>query len=74
VNGDRANITVMGYLIQSGTGYVENTKEVNPQLYWQAVTTGNQGISEANLYDASNIRVRNVQLSYDLFLKTFYRA
>jgi TonB-linked SusC/RagA family outer membrane protein len=65
VNGDRANITVPG-VIQSGTGYVENTKEVNPQLYWQAVTTGNQGISEANLYDASNIRVRNVQLSYDI--------
>ncbi|WP_299470379.1 SusC/RagA family TonB-linked outer membrane protein [Mucilaginibacter sp.] len=65
VNGDRANIVVPG-VIQSGSTYVANTKEVNPQLYWQAVTTGNQGITEANLYDASNIRVRNVQLNYDL--------
>ncbi|MBD1383963.1 SusC/RagA family TonB-linked outer membrane protein [Mucilaginibacter rigui] len=65
VNGERANMVVPG-VIQSGSGYVQNTKEVNPQLYWQAVTTGNQGITEANLYDASNIRVRNVQLSYDL--------
>jgi TonB-linked SusC/RagA family outer membrane protein len=65
VNGDRKDITVPG-VIQSGSTYVENTKAVNPQLYWQAVTTGNQGITEANLYDASNIRVRNVQLSYDL--------
>lgn len=65
VNGDRANMVVPG-VIPNGTGYVPNTKEVNPQLYWQAVTTGNQGITEANLYDASNIRVRNVQLSYDL--------
>jgi TonB-linked SusC/RagA family outer membrane protein len=65
VNGDRANMVVPG-VIQSGSTYVQNTKEVNPQLYWQAVTTGNQGITEANLYDASNIRVRNVQLSYDL--------
>lgn len=65
VNGDRKSFIVAG-VTQSGSTYVENKVEITPQQYWAAVTTGNQGVTEANLYDASNIRVRNVQLSYDL--------
>jgi TonB-linked SusC/RagA family outer membrane protein len=67
VNGDRKSFIVDGVKFNTTTNqYEKNTVEITPQQYWQAVTTGNQGITEANLYDASNIRVRNVQLSYDI--------
>jgi hypothetical protein len=47
--------------------YEKNTVATSPQNYWAAVAgRGNLGVTEANIYDASNIRVRNVQLSYDL--------
>src|SRR5699024_4305305 len=36
------------------------------QQYWEAVQTGNIGITEANLYDATNVRLRNLQLNYTL--------
>jgi hypothetical protein len=44
-----------------------NTTAVSPQNYWNAVAgVGNLGITEANIYDATNVRLRNVQLSYAL--------
>ena len=65
VNGNRDNMTVSGVL--DGTQYVPNTKSVTPQQYWGAVAgVGNLGITEANIYDATNIRLRNVNLSYNL--------
>lgn len=65
VNGLRDNIVVNG-VVTSGSGYTQNTKTVTPQLYWDRVAgSGNLGITEANIYDASNIRLRNVQLNYD---------
>ena len=65
VNGSRANIIADG-VVASGTDYVKNTTEVTPQLYWNRVAgSGNLGITEANIYDATNIRLRNVQVSYD---------
>ena len=65
VNGSRDNIVADGVVV-SGTGYVQNTTGVTPQLYWDRVAgSGNLGITEANIYDASNIRLRNVQLNYD---------
>jgi TonB-linked SusC/RagA family outer membrane protein len=75
VNGSRDNIVADGVVV-SGTGYAPNAKAVTPQLYWDRVAgSGNLGITEANVYDASNIRLRNVQLNYDfpskLLAKTF---
>jgi len=67
VNGGREDFLVDGAVLNTTTNqYEKNTAKVSPQNYWAAVTTGNQGVTEANLYDASNIRVRNVQLSYNL--------
>lgn len=66
VNGARENFVVQG-VVPDGAGYKANTISVTPQNYWTAVsTTGNLGIIEANIYDASNVRLRNVQLSYQL--------
>ena len=69
INGSRANIIADGVVV-SGTGYAKNTKEVSPQLYWNRVAgSGNLGINEANIYDASNVRLRNIQLNYDFSSK-----
>lgn len=67
VNGERENMVVPGVIGDGSGGYIENTISVTPQRYWEAVSdVGNLGIGEANIYDATNIRIRNVQLSYDL--------
>jgi len=64
--GNRESFVVDG-VISSGGGFVKNTIAVTPQAYWRAVATANNlGVTEANLYDATNIRLRNVQLSYEL--------
>ncbi|WP_315817827.1 hypothetical protein [Paraflavitalea speifideaquila] len=69
VNGDRAPFAVDGVVVD-GTGYKKNTATVTPQQYWSQVTNlGNAGITELNMYDASNVRIRNIQLNYDLPLK-----
>ncbi|NML20819.1 SusC/RagA family TonB-linked outer membrane protein [Pseudoflavitalea sp. G-6-1-2] len=67
VNGERNPFVVSGVVAKPGGGYETNKKEITPQRYWAAVSgTGNLGITEANLYDASSVRVRNVTLSYEL--------
>jgi len=64
--GVREDMIVDG-VIASGTSFVENTISVNQQAYWEAVAgNGNIGIGEANIYDASNIRLRTLQLDYTL--------
>lgn len=64
VNGAREPFVVEGVVLDGGE-YIENTKQVTPQVYWQRVGRANNlGIHEAFLYDASNIRLRNIQLSY----------
>ena len=67
-NGLRDNFVVEGVVLQSDGTYALNTTAVSYQDYWQAVATrsGNLGIGEANLYDATNVRLRNVALSYSL--------
>ena len=68
VNGDRADIVVDG-VVSGGSGvYAANTFSTTPQLYWQRITagTGNLGINEANIYDATNIRLRNVNVNYTI--------
>lgn len=68
VNGERSNFVVDGVVSDGKGGYVANSKEVTPQQYWTAITGrgGNLGINEAFIYSADNIRLRNVQLSYNL--------
>lgn len=63
--GGRRDNIVLDAVVQGGSGYTANTKEITQQDYWTAVTTGNLGITEQNIYDATNIRLRNVQLSYN---------
>lgn len=66
-NGKREEFVVDGVYIDNDQQYKVNTTNVTPQQYWGRVTSasGNLGISEANIYDATNIRLRNVQLNYD---------
>ncbi|UFH34301.1 SusC/RagA family TonB-linked outer membrane protein [Flavobacterium acetivorans] len=65
VNGLRENIVANG-VIDNGGAYDKNTIAVNPETYWARVAgSGNLGITEANIYDATNVRLRNVQLNYD---------
>ena len=68
VNGDRQDFIVNGVISDGKGGYTQNTTKVTPQQYWRQVTTesGNLGITEQNIYDATNIRLRNIQLSYSL--------
>ena len=65
-NGQRENFVVPG-VIENGSTLTPNTIAVSPQLYWAQVHSfGNLGIAEENIYDATNVRLRNVQLSYTL--------
>ncbi len=65
--GNRENFVVDGVISNGSGGFTKNTIAVSQQAYWRAVATANNlGVTEANLYDASNVRLRNVQLSYEL--------
>ena len=68
VNGDRADIVVDGVVSDGSGGFATNTLGVTPQKYWTAITnrSGNLGINEANIYDATNIRLRNINLNYSI--------
>lgn len=71
VNGERSDMVVDG-VIANGDGFIENTNSITAQQYWERVSagSGNMGIVEANIYDATNIRLRTIQLNYDLPRKT----
>jgi TonB-linked SusC/RagA family outer membrane protein len=67
--GKRKDFVLPGVIAvkdENETGYEENTHKITQQQYWQAVQTGNIGVTEANLYDATNIRLKNIHLSYTL--------
>ena len=67
INGER-NVIIADGVVDDGNGnLIENTIEVTPENYWGAITgsTGNLGINEANVYDATNVRLRNVNLTYN---------
>lgn len=68
VNGERADIVLDAVVSDGSDGYVPNTVGVSPQRYWTAVTarSGNLGINEANIYDATNVRLRNVNVNYTI--------
>jgi TonB-linked SusC/RagA family outer membrane protein len=64
--GERNDMIVDGVYESEGS-YVVNDQSITTQQYWQAVAgNGNVGIVEANVFDATNIRLRNIQLSYNL--------
>ncbi len=67
VDGERPDMVVEG-VIADDDSYVKNTKSITAQQYWERVAagSGNMGIVEANIYDATNIRLRTIQLNYDL--------
>lgn len=68
-NGVREKFIVDG-VIADGDGFKANSIETTQEEYWRRVAgTGNLGISEANIYDATNVRLRNVQLNYDFSKK-----
>lgn len=65
-NGERPDFVVDGVQLAGGN-VVKNATTVSQQLYWSTLATlNNLGVGDAYLYDATNIRLRNVQLSYDL--------
>ncbi|CAM1364606.1 SusC/RagA family TonB-linked outer membrane protein [Tenacibaculum xiamenense] len=79
VNGGREDIVFGGVVEDGNGGYTPNTTAVSPQVLWGAITSssGNLGIAEANIYDATNIRLRNINVSYKLpqkwLAKTFIK-
>ncbi|PVH26482.1 SusC/RagA family TonB-linked outer membrane protein [Sphingobacterium corticibacter] len=63
-NGNRDNFVVDG-VVGSNGNYTKNETSVTPQQYYTAIATANNlGINEEYLRDATNIRLRNVQLNY----------
>ncbi len=73
-NGERPDFVVDGVKID-GTGHAVNTTSVSQQLYWNRVATlNNLGVGEVYTYDATNIRLRNVQLTYSLPKKMLSRT
>ena len=66
VDGDRKPFVVDGVIADGNGGYAPSTVEVTPEQYWSAIasSSGNLGIGEANLYSATNVRLRNLSLNY----------
>src|SRR5690606_38270708 len=68
--GERPDLIVDG-VYETGTEanrqLVVNDKTVSQQQYWRTVATlNNLGVGEAYIYDATNVRLRNITLSYSL--------
>jgi TonB-linked SusC/RagA family outer membrane protein len=70
-NGKRDDLVVDAVVWDAASGtYKTNTVSITQQQYWSTLAgfTGNSnlGIIEANIYDATNVRLRYINLSYDL--------
>ena len=64
-DGRRDEFIVDGVVSDGNGGYKPNTTPVTQEAYWKnGIGTGNQGIAEANIYDGTNFRLRNVALNY----------
>ncbi len=65
--GERPDFVVDGVVLATDGTYTKNTASVTQQQYWTTVSTlNNLGVGEAYVYDATNIRLRNVMFSYEL--------
>ena len=65
----RDKMLVEGVVKNDDGSYSPNTTETTAQKYWQQIAGragSNLGITEENLYDATNVRLRNITLSYGL--------
>ena len=73
--GDRAPIVIDGVVESNGT-YIPNTKSIPAQNYWAA--EGNSTNTEANVFDAGFVKLREVLLSYrvpsTVFKKSFVKG
>lgn len=67
-NGEREDFVVDGVIPDPDNAgkYLPNEQAVSHQNYWGAIAINNLGITEANIYDATNIRLRNVALNYTI--------
>lgn len=74
ITGNRGKMVVDGVVDDGNGGYAKNATEITTEQYWSAIQSGNIGIVEANLYDATNIRLRNIQLSYNIPHKWLERS
>ncbi|MCC8142896.1 MAG: hypothetical protein LIO97_02540 [Tannerellaceae bacterium] len=68
IDGKREEFLVPNSVKEDGNGnYIANSNEVTPERYWKRVGgSGNIGLGEAFTYDATNIRLRNINVSYNL--------
>ena len=64
-DGERGDFVYDG-VRKEGNSYVPNDVKVTTQDYWTKIATGNVGITEDNLFDATNVRLRNLSLDYTL--------
>lgn len=65
VDGERPDMTLDAVYMDDNGTYQPNTSAITSQQYWEAVAgTGNLGVGEANIYSATNVRLRNLSLNY----------
>lgn len=66
-NGKRPDLVVEGVIQNDDGTFTQNDQSITQEQYWQTIAgTGNLGITEANVYDATNIRLRYINLNYNL--------
>ncbi len=66
-DGKRPDMVVEGVIANEDGTFRLNDVSITREQYWTSVAgTGNLGITEANVYDATNIRLRYINLTYDL--------
>ena len=67
---DRTDDLVVDGVVKNDDGtYSVNTTKTTTEKYWQQISGAagsNLGITEENLYDATNVRLRNLSVSYTL--------
>ena len=65
--GERPGVVVEGVVPNGDGTYSPNTTEITQQQYWAVLAgTDNLGINEANIYDATNVRLRYIALNYEI--------
>lgn len=75
VNGNRDKFVVDGVISDGKGGYTPSTLEVDPQTYWRNnMVQGNIGISEVNMYDATSVRLRSLNIGYTFPQKWFAKS
>lgn len=80
VNGGRESFVADGVIVNGSGGYTPNNIAVTPEDYWSTVSSrsSNLGIHEDNVFDATNVRIRNVQLTYSfpksLFINSAFQS